>query len=99
MKISNAISCMPVNKIFLAALLLVPLAPAALHAQLVPDGGTTNITAAINLPGNLTVGTNGGNTTVNIIGPGGAVSNFLCTIGLNGSSSSNKVSVQNSGAV
>jgi T5SS/PEP-CTERM-associated repeat protein len=98
MKPLNAISCIPAIKILLASLPLLPLAPAALHAQLVPDGGTTNITTAINLPGNLTVGTNGGNTIVNIIGPGGAVSNFLSTIGLNASSSSNKVTVQNSGA-
>jgi T5SS/PEP-CTERM-associated repeat protein len=98
MKTSKKISCIPATNIFLAALLLLALAPAALHAQLVPDGGTTNITTGINLPGSLTVGTNGGNTTVNIIGPGGAVTNTLCSMGLNASSSNNKVTVQNSGA-
>src|ERR1041385_5239072 len=98
MKTSNAISCIPAIRIFLAVLLLAR-APDALQAQLVPDGGTTNITTAINLPGNLTVGTNGGNTTVNIIGPGGALSNAFGYVGLNASSSSNSVVVQNSGAL
>src|SRR5215469_13659911 len=91
MKTSNAFSCTPAIKIFLAPLLLLLLAPAALHAQLVPDGGNTNITIGINVPGSLTVGTNGGNTTVNIIGPGGALTNSACTVGLNASSTNNTV--------
>ena len=36
-------SCPAIIKIFITAPLLLALAPAALHAQFVPDGGTTNI--------------------------------------------------------
>lgn len=62
------------------------------------DGGTLNLTTATNLlPGDLTVGTNGGNTTLNIIAPG-AVTNASGYIGRNASSDNNTVTVQNSGA-
>ncbi len=86
-----------------AALTLLPLAVACFNlnaALLVTDGGTTNRTTGISLlPADLVVGTNAGNTTVNILGPNGAVSNASGHIGFNASSSTNKVTVQNSGAV
>jgi len=83
---------------FLVAALLWVGAPLHLHAQLVADGGTLNLTTATNLlPGDLTVGTNGGNTTLNIIAPG-TVTNANSYIGRNASSDNNTVTVQNSGA-
>jgi len=82
----------------MAALLAVGF-NTTLHAQLVADGGTANITNGINLwPGSLTVGTNGGNTTLNIIAPG-VVTNRYSYIGFNDSSGNNTVTVQNSGGV
>jgi len=81
----------------LAGLLCAGLALPA-YAQLVPDGGTLTITNATNLPGNLTVGVSGGNTTLNIIAPG-AVNNVNGTIGSGLSASLNTVTVQNAGAI
>lgn len=99
MKIQNAISSSLTAINLLATILLsLGLVPAA-RGQLVADGATKNQTTATNLsPGNLTVGTNGGNTVLNIIAPG-AVTNASGYIGFNLSSSSNKVTVQNSGAL
>ena len=86
------------NTLLVAGLLLAG-AQLNLHAQLVADGSTTNVTTGLDLsPGDLTVGTNGGTTIVNIIAPG-AVTNATGYIGLNASSANNTVTVQNSGAV
>ena len=80
----------------LSALLGVALTT-SLHAQLVADGGTLNFTGATNLAGDLIVGTNGGNTMLNILAPG-TVTSADGTIGLNATSANNQVKVQNSGA-
>jgi len=82
----------------LAALLGVAFTT-TLHAQLVADGDTLNLTTATNLAGNLTVGTNDGNTSLNIIGPGGAVTNAFGIIGLNATSTNNFVLIRNTGAI
>jgi len=101
MKPQNTTLSGSIAKIILATLLFaLGLVPATLHAQLVADGGTTNITTGINLsPSELTIGTNGGNTTLNIIGPNGAVTNANGTIGYNATSANNHVQVRDAGAV
>ena len=68
------------------------------RAQLVPDGGTLNLTTTTNFPGNLVIGQSVGSTTLNIISPG-ALTNNSALIGEAVASSSNLVTVQNSGAI
>ena len=67
--------------------------PMIIRAQLVSDGGSANISTVNFLSGNLTVGTNSGNTVLTIVA-GGTVSNAVGQIGLNAGSSSNLVTVQ-----
>lgn len=80
------------------------LSPAAARAQLVPDGGTTTINNTTNdltvAPGgpNLTVGTNGGNTTL-ILTNQGRVINNVGTLGQEGTSTNNLVLVTGSGSL
>jgi len=83
----------------LLAALLGVTCTSTLHAQLVADGNLFGVNTATNLPGDLIVGTNGGNTTLNIIGPNGTVTNANGRIGLNATSTNNVVRVRNSGAV
>ncbi len=98
MKTRNEIPSASLPQILLT-LLVVFGVPRQLPAQLVADGGTTNVTTAINLlPGNLIVGTNGGNTILNIIAPG-AVTNAYGHVGLNVTSTGNQAQVRDSGAV
>jgi len=81
------------------AALLLGSASSDLSAQLVADGSILNLTTTTNLLlDDLVVGTNGGNTVLNIIGPGGTLTNARAYIGLNVSSTSNRVAVQNTGA-
>jgi T5SS/PEP-CTERM-associated repeat protein len=84
---------------FIAALLLLALARITLHAQLVADGETLNLTTVTNLSASdLIVGMNAGGTTLNLIAPG-AVTADEGYVGMNTSSSNNKVTIQNSGAL
>jgi len=83
----------------LAALVLAG-APLLLHAQLVADGGTTNVTTGINLlPADLVVGTNAGNTTLNILGPNGAVTNATGIIGFNAGAANNRAIISGPGSL
>jgi len=83
---------------FIAAWLLLALARITLHAQLVADGATLNLTTATNLPGNLIVGTNAGSTTLNLIAPG-TVTNASGFVGYNIGATKSKATVQNTNAV
>jgi T5SS/PEP-CTERM-associated repeat protein len=85
-------------KPLLIAILLLANTQSHLHAQLVADGAALDLNTATNLQSNLIVGTNGGNTTLNIIGPGGAVTNGSGYIGFNTYSTNNTVTVRNIGA-
>jgi len=77
---------------------LLGFAPATLHAQLVADGGTLNLNYYTNLyPLDLIVGTNGGNTTLNITAPS-TVSNARGYVGYDASSTNNVVTVHDGGA-
>src|SRR5687768_17053290 len=88
---------MKTSCLLLALLSIHCLRPLAL-AQLVPDGGTAVVDGITNsLPGDLIVGTNGGNTTL-IIANGGRVINANSIIGQNLGSSSNVVQVIGTGS-
>ncbi len=77
-----------------AAAMLFALLTLSARAQLVPDGGTATINGtSTNLAGNLTVGTNGGNTTLLITNGGRVASSFSSAIGLNPGANNNQVTV------
>lgn len=96
MKTRNEITLAETSRILLAVLLLAG-APVHLHAQLVTDGGTLNLTTATNIVGTLIVGRIGGNTTMNIISPG-AVTDEDGYIGYYATSGTNIVTVTNTNA-
>jgi len=83
---------------YLLATLLGVAFTTTLHAQLVADGNNVLVNTATNLPGDLIVGTNGGNTRLRILAPG-AVTNAAGRIGLNVDSTNNLVLVRDLGAV
>jgi T5SS/PEP-CTERM-associated repeat protein len=76
---------------------LLFLSPRA-QAQLVSDGGTATINGTTNnLGGDLTVGTNGGNTTL-ILTNGAVVNSGNALIGLNAGATNNLVAVSGTGS-
>ena len=97
MKNRNIVSVSSTARILCATLLFVltlAFAPARLHAQLVADGGTLNLTTTTNFaPSNLVVGNVTGKTTLNVLAPGGAVRNQAGVIGNGSGSSFNKVTL------
>lgn len=87
----------PIQSLLVAGLISVGL-QLSVSAQLVPDGGTLEVTTFTNLPGNFTVGQSAGSTTLNMIAPG-VVNNGIGTIGNGRSSGNNTITVQNAGAI
>jgi len=87
----------PGKSLGLFCLLVISLLVHGARAQLVSDGVTQNQATSTNLSGNLIVGTNSGNTTLNISAPA-VVKNANGYIGFNAASLNNSVNVQNSGA-
>ncbi len=95
MNTGRAVSLLITTKVLVALLLLG--VRSNLQAQLVADGATLNQTVPTTLGSDLIVGTNAGNTVLNIIAPG-AVTNINGKIGLNASSGNNIVTVTGAGA-
>ena len=85
-------------RVWFAATLILGYAQPALRAQLVADGQTFALTTGTNFLVDLTVGTNSGNTMVNIVGPGGRLTNLFGFVGRNASSTNNQVMVDQDGA-
>lgn len=93
---------MPAGRCF-AILIVLALSGPPLAAQLVDDGNAILFTGKTNLTGNLVVGTNAGNTSLTLFSVpfvvDAIVTNLNGIIGLNATSTTNEVILENAGAI